>query len=53
MILRVAQLVSDLDCIQEMDINPFLLAPQRADCMAVDVRIRLAAPEPASVAAPA
>jgi acetate---CoA ligase (ADP-forming) len=51
MILRVAQLVSDLDCIQEMDINPFLLAPQRADCMAVDVRIRLAAPEPAPMPA--
>jgi acyl-CoA synthetase (NDP forming) len=45
MILRVAQLVSDFDCVQEMDVNPFLLAPQRADCMAVDVRIRVAARE--------
>ncbi len=45
MILRVAQLVSDLDCIQEMDINPFILSPRRADCMAVDVRVRLAPPE--------
>jgi acetyltransferase len=42
MILRLAQLVSDFDYIQEMDINPFILAPQRAHCMAVDVRIRLA-----------
>jgi acetyltransferase len=44
MILRVAQLVSDFDCIREMDINPFLLTAQRADCMAVDVRIRLGDP---------
>ncbi|MFQ5599127.1 MAG: acetate--CoA ligase family protein [Candidatus Krumholzibacteriia bacterium] len=43
MILRLAQLVSDFDCIQEMDINPFILTPQRADCIAVDVRIQLSA----------
>ena len=42
MVLRLAQLVSDFDCIQEMDINPFILASHRANCMAVDVRIRLA-----------
>ncbi len=41
MLLRLAQLVSDFDCIEEMDVNPFLLAPQRADCVAVDVRIRI------------
>ncbi|HZM14589.1 MAG TPA: acetate--CoA ligase family protein [Candidatus Krumholzibacteria bacterium] len=44
MVLRLAQLVSDFDCIQEMDINPFILVPRRADCMAVDVRIQLSAP---------
>jgi acetyltransferase len=44
MILRLAQLVTEFDCIHEMDINPFLLAPRRADCMAVDVRIRLGEP---------
>ena len=43
LVLRLAQLVSDFDCIQEMDINPCILAPQRSDCVAVDVRIRLAA----------
>ena len=48
MVLRLAQLVSDFDCIQEMDINPFILVPRRADCMAVDVRIQLSAPTSAS-----
>ena len=46
MVLRLAQLVSDFDCIQEMDVNPFILVPQRADCMAVDVRIRIGTPPP-------
>jgi acetyl coenzyme A synthetase (ADP forming)-like protein len=44
MLLRLAQLVSDFDCIEEMDVNPFLLAPLRADCVAVDVRIRIGPP---------
>ncbi len=48
MILRLAQLVSDFDCIREMDVNPFLLAPRRADCMAVDVRVRLASSDSSS-----
>jgi acetyltransferase len=43
-LLRLAQLVSDFDCIEEMDVNPFLLAPQRAHCVAVDVRIRISVP---------
>ena len=41
-VLRLAQLVSDFDVIEEMDVNPFILAPQRADCMVVDARIRVA-----------
>jgi acetyltransferase len=41
-LLRLAQLVSEFDCIEEMDVNPFLLAPRRADCIAVDVRVRIA-----------
>jgi acetyltransferase len=47
-VLRLAQLISDFDVIEELDINPFLLAPRRQDCMAVDVRIKLAAPRQAS-----
>jgi acetyl coenzyme A synthetase (ADP forming)-like protein len=47
-VLRLAQLVSDFDCIEEMDLNPFLLAPQRQNCRAVDVRIKLAAPDASS-----
>jgi acetyltransferase len=43
-ILRLAQLVSDFDCIEEMDLNPFILAPHRQDCRVVDVRIKLGAP---------
>jgi acetyltransferase len=42
-ILRLAQLVSDFDCIEEMDLNPFILAPRRQDCLIVDARIRIAA----------
>jgi acetyltransferase len=41
-ILRLAQLVSDFDCIEELDLNPFILAPERQDCVVVDVRIKLA-----------
>jgi acetyltransferase len=42
-ILRLAQLVSDFDCIEELDLNPFILAPQRQDCLVVDARIRIGA----------
>jgi acyl-CoA synthetase (NDP forming) len=38
---RLAQLVSDFDCIAEMDINPFVLTPERGGCVAVDVRVIL------------
>jgi acetyltransferase len=44
-ILRLAQLVSDFDCIAELDLNPFILAPKRQDCLVVDARIKLAAAE--------
>jgi len=42
-LLRLAQLVARHPRIQELDINPFLAAPERADCMALDVRIRVSA----------
>ena len=44
-ILRLAQLVSDFDTIEEMDLNPFILAPRRQDCLVVDVRVKLLTPE--------
>lgn len=47
-LLRLAQLVSDFDCVEEMDVNPFLLSPHRANCVAVDARIRIAPPTAAS-----
>jgi hypothetical protein len=44
-ILRVSSLVSDLPVIRELDINPFLAAPDRARSVAVDARVRLFPPE--------
>ena len=38
---RVGQLVSDLPCISEMDINPLIVAPAGAGAWAVDVRMAL------------
>jgi acyl-CoA synthetase (NDP forming) len=38
---RLSQLVSDFDCIQEIDINPFFASDQPSACLAADVRIRL------------
>ncbi len=43
-IQRLAQLVADFDCIEELDLNPFILAPRRQDCAVVDARIKLAPP---------
>jgi acetyltransferase len=43
-ILRLAQLVSDFDTIEEMDLNPFILAPRRQDCLVVDARVKLLVP---------
>jgi len=37
-LLRVSQLVKDFDCIQEIDINPFMAGPQKSLCKAVDAR---------------
>jgi acetyl coenzyme A synthetase (ADP forming)-like protein len=40
-LLRLNQLVARHPRIQELDINPFLAAPQRDECLALDVRIRV------------
>jgi len=40
-LLRLSLLTQDFPEIQEMDINPFMLFPQRNKCAAVDARIRL------------
>ncbi len=47
MLQRVSQLVTDFPEIVELDINPFMACPDRADSRTVDARIRVAAPEPA------
>jgi acyl-CoA synthetase (NDP forming) len=47
-ILRLAQLVSDFDAVEELDLNPFILAPRRQDCLVVDARIRIAPVTPES-----
>jgi len=41
-LLRLSALVTDFPEIAEIDLNPFLLSPDPADCRIVDVRIRLA-----------
>ena len=43
-LLRLAQLSRRHPRIEELDINPFLAAPDRANALAVDARIRLAPP---------
>lgn len=40
-LLRLAQLATRHPRIQELDINPFFAAPDRADAVAADVRIRV------------
>ena len=42
-LLRLAQLATRHPRVKELDINPFIAAPQRADCRALDVRIRIEA----------
>jgi len=37
-LLRLSQLVKDFDCFSEIDINPFIVSPNRSKCMAVDAR---------------
>lgn len=40
-LLRLSQLALNFPKIQEMDINPFILAPEAEKCKIVDVRVRL------------
>jgi len=44
MVLRLAQLVDDLDCVEELDMNPVVVTTDRAGCRVVDVRIKVAKP---------
>jgi acetyltransferase len=44
-LLRLAQLVDEHPRIRELDINPFLAAPGREAAKALDVRIRVGAPD--------
>ncbi|HUV31109.1 MAG TPA: acetate--CoA ligase family protein [Acidobacteriota bacterium] len=37
-LLRLSQLVRDFDCFSEIDINPFIVSPDRKNCKAVDAR---------------
>lgn len=37
-LLRLSQLVSDFDCFDEIDINPFIASPDKNMCKAVDAR---------------
>jgi acetyltransferase len=36
---RLSQLIGDLPCIKEMDLNPFVAFPEGGKCMALDARI--------------
>ncbi|MBC8204105.1 MAG: acetate--CoA ligase family protein [FCB group bacterium] len=40
-LLRLSQLISDFHDIKEMDMNPFIVFPQREKCVVVDARISL------------
>ena len=40
-IQRLAQLVDEIDGIEELDMNPVIVAPERGDCRVVDARIRV------------
>jgi acetyl coenzyme A synthetase (ADP forming)-like protein len=42
MILRLAQLVNDVDGIAELDFNPVIVTDDRARCRIVDARVRVA-----------
>lgn len=37
-LLRLSQLVRDFDCFAEIDVNPFIVSPDRKNCIAVDAR---------------
>jgi acyl-CoA synthetase (NDP forming) len=47
-LLRIAQLAHRHPRIAELDINPFLAAPDRQRAVALDVRLRVASPAPES-----
>lgn len=38
---KLSQLVTDFDCIEEVDINPFFASDREEECKAADVRIRI------------
>ena len=38
---RLAQLAADTDLIEELDMNPVIVRPQRQECRVVDARIRV------------
>jgi acetyltransferase len=40
-IQRLAQFVSEVDGIEELDMNPVMVTPDRADCRVVDARIKV------------
>jgi len=42
MILRLAQLVTEVDGIEELDMNPVIVTHDRAGCRVVDVRVKVA-----------
>jgi len=44
LIQRLAQLVDDVPCILELDMNPVIVTPDRASCRVVDARIRACNP---------
>jgi len=44
LILRLAQLVREVDGISELDFNPVIVSSSRARCRVVDARVRIAAP---------
>jgi acetyltransferase len=44
-IQRLAQLVSDIDLICELDMNPVVVTPGREECRVVDARIRIGVPD--------
>ena len=37
-LLRLSQLIKDFDCFTEIDINPFIVSPDKTYCKAVDAR---------------
>jgi len=37
-LLRLSQLVRDFDCFVEIDVNPFIVSPDKENCKAVDAR---------------